>query len=251
MKGSESRLQTTIVATDAIPHSMQNDLGFPALSCQIPSSSLTCLVGPHRSQLRDYLQMLAAIKKPLQGQVTILGQSVSELDQVAWGKLRGQIGYLSGNAPLLSAQHGLMNVMLPLLYQNDFSFREASNKARAFLTELNCDFDPTLYPAMLNGFQRAQLGLARALIRDPEILFLDVPFNDLGAKEREKMGGLLEIYKENRTICMIGGLQYPHFLEQQVKQIIFISESKVMIFNSWLSFIQSNDSEVQKLLSVL
>lgn len=241
---------STITAYDAVPYTKDSRLSFPPLDCRISSSNLTCLVGPHRFQLRAYLQMLAGITQPKQGGVEIFGRMINELDQVAWGKLRSQIGYLSGTSPLLSVQHGLMNVMLPVLYHHNLSFRETADKARALLTELNCHFDPLMFPALLSSFQRLQLALARTLILDPSLLFLDVPFHDLGAKQREKMGGLLGKYTKNRTVCMIGGLQYPHFLEIYANQIIFISEHKVINFDSWKSFMQSKDPDVHELLNV-
>ncbi len=238
----------TIIAKDAIPCCQDSDLHFPALTCHIHPSKLTCLIGPHRTQLRTYLLMLSGISKPIEGQMMVLGRDISTFDQIAWRKFRYHVGYFSGSSPLLSAQHALMNVMLPVLYHLNLPFRETADKARALLTELDCQFEMTSYPAMLNGFQQAQLALARALIIDPALLILDLPFNNLGAKEREKMGDLLAKYNKDRTICMVGGLQYPHFLQQHAKQIIFISEHKIMIFNGWESFTKSKDQEIQALL---
>ncbi|TXL06178.1 hypothetical protein BMR07_07905 [Methylococcaceae bacterium CS1] len=198
---STSTVTDTVHAYAAVPAPGESTLTFPALDCRIQTSTLTCLVGPHRSQLRAYLQMLAGINNPAQGKVEIFGQTTNELDKAARQKLRSQIGYLSGVSPLLSVQHGLMNVMLPMLYHRKLSFREAADKARKLIAELNCDFEPTTFPAMLNSFQRSQLALARALILEPTLLFLDVPFHDLGAKQREEMGLLLGKYKQQRSVC--------------------------------------------------
>jgi ABC-type lipoprotein export system ATPase subunit len=195
--------------------------------------------------------MLAGISKPVQGHIEILGQVVSEFDQQAWQKLRCKIGYLSGASPLLSVQPALMNVMLPVLYHVDLPFRETADKARALLAELGCHFEPTTYPALLSSFQRLQLALARALILDPQILIFDVPFNNLGARDRQKMGVLLGQYIKNRAVCMMGGLQYPLFLEQYANQIIFISEHKIINFNSWKSFVGTEDPDIRELLGLL
>ena len=64
------------------------------------------------------------------------------------------------------------------------------------------------------------------------------------------MGVLLGKHKQHRAVCMIGGLQYTHFLEQHANQIIFISEHKIINFKSWESFIHTEDQDVKELLNV-
>ncbi len=249
---NHSSVSSIVIANEAVPYAEKDcSLRFHPLDFRTQLNDLTCLVGPHRLQLRAYLQMLAGITKPKLGIVKIFGQSVSGLDQADWRVLRSRIGYLSGAAPLLSVQHGLMNVMIPALYHGTLSFRETADKARSLLDELNCQFEPTTFPALLSSLQRSQLALARALILNPSLLFLDVPFHDLGAKDREMMGELLGTYKKNRSICMIGGLQYPQFLERHANRIIYISEDKIIYFNCWRTFLETEDHDVQGLLSVL
>ncbi len=161
--------QIAVFTEQAIPFSTADHLSCPPLSCHLKRSKLSCLIGPHRTQLRRYLHMLAGISMPKQGRVDVLGQQVSKLDQLAWQRFRAQIGYLSGAAPLLSAQHALMNVMLPVLYHLNLPFREAADKARTLLAELDCHFQATSYPAQLNSFQRAQLGNSRTFKEEPGV----------------------------------------------------------------------------------
>ncbi len=241
----------SVTASNATPYIEGSHLSFPPLSCQLLTSKLTCLVGPYRAQLRAYLLMLAGIYRPTAGHLEIFGKVVAQLDQRQWRILRSQIGYFSGTAPLQFAQHSLMNVMLPALYHANAPLKEIISKARALLIELNCNFEFTTPPNQLDSFQKSQISLARALLLDPKVLILDVPFNDLGAREREKMGKLLGRYLQHRAVCMIGGLQYPHFLADYAHQIIFISEYKIIHFNGWKSFIKAEDADVQELLSLL
>lgn len=243
--------QATVTACEATPDKAGSDCLFPALSCQLVASKLTCLVGPNRSQLRKYLLMLAGVTKPATGTVEIFGQSIAELNHLQWRKLRCQVGYLSGAAPLQLGQNGLMNVMLPALYHLNKPLPETIGKARALLNKLNCQFAFTAFPAQLSGLQKAQLALACALILDPALLILDAPFHGLWVKERDKMGELLANYQHKRTICMIGGLQHPHFLADHARQIIYISEHKVMRFNSWDAFLLAEDPDVKEIRDVL
>lgn len=240
----------TVNACSAIPYSEESALNFLPLDCLIQIGNLTCLVGPHRTQLRSYLQMLAGISIPEYGQVEIFGQQISVPDQSAWLTLRSKIGYVSGTAPLLSVHHGLMNVMIPALYHGNLSYSQAEEQARALLKELNCQFDPLTFPAFLDSFQCLQLALARALILDPELLILDVPFHDLGALHREQMSELLGNWCQKRAVCMIGGLQHIHFLEEYATQIIFISERKIIHFKSWEKLMQTKDQDIEDLLGI-
>ncbi len=48
---------------------------------------------------------------------------------------------------------------------------------------------------------------------------------------------------------LIGGLQYPSFLEQHANQIIFIAEHKIINFNSWEAFVQTEEQDVKVLLN--
>jgi ABC-type multidrug transport system ATPase subunit len=239
----------TVLARDAVPDINLNELHFPSLSCKLETATLTCLVGPHRAQLRAYLFMLAGIIRPSHGSVDIFGRNVFS-DQVDWWKSHSRIGYLSGVSPLLSVQHGLMNVMLPALYHQNKSFREVADRARMLIKELGCEFDPTTFPNFLNSLQRLRLALARALILEPSLLILDVPFHDLGANEREVFGELLGRNKRQCAVCMIGGLQYPQFLEKHASQIIFISEKKIIFFNSWTAILHAEDKDVQNMLRI-
>lgn len=241
----------TVAAYNATPNDEGSDFSYPPLSCQLSASKLTCLVGSDRTQLRAYLHMLAGIDNPTTGKVQIFGRMTGELNLFEWRKLRSQIGYLSGTMPLQSTQHGLMNVMLPALYHTNWSPKEVSLKARMLLSELDCQFDLIKFPVQLNSFQRLQLCLARALILDPALLILDLPFNDLDAAECDEMGMLLAISQKHRAVCMVDGFQHPNFLEKFADQIIFISEHKTINCNGWKSFSQSEEAGIQQLLSFL
>ena len=50
---------------------------------------------------------------------------------------------------------------------------------------------------------------------------------------------------------MMGGLQYPLFLEHHADRIVFISEHKIIIFTSWKSFMGAEDPAVRELLGLL
>ncbi len=240
-----------VLAHQAVPQFEEDDTDCPALSCQLQHANLTCLVGPHRPQLRAYLHMLAGITRPKAGHLTVCEQPLSSLSPDTFLKFRQRIGYFSGTAPSFALHNVQMNILLPLLYHTNISFSEGSIKAKQLLERLHCQFSLDNVPTELNHFERAQLALARALILDPALLILDLPFNDLGAQQREKMSVLLSACLNAYCVCMIGGLQYPYFVEENASQVIYISQHKIVKFSGWAAFQHSQDNEIKAFLGVL
>ncbi len=249
MSGEQIEFQVT--AQQAVPQFNDENIVCPALSCQLLNASLTCLVGPHRPLLRAYLHMLAGINLPVTGRLTHFDQDISCLNTDELWKLRQHIGYFSGIAPSFSLHNVQMNILLPLLYHTNLSFKDGSLQAKRLLERLQCRFALDNFPAQLNHYERAQLSLARALILDPSLLILDLPFNDLGAEQREKMSVLLSTSLAFYCVCMIGGLQYPRFVEDNASQVIYISQHKIMKFTGWTSFKQCRDDEIEAFLGNL
>lgn len=82
------------------------------------------------------------------------------------------------------------NLMLPLVTAG-VPKDECRCRARAMLRELGLEGLEKRYPPELSGGQRQRLALGRALIAEPEVLFLDEPFSALDALLRERLQEVL------------------------------------------------------------
>lgn len=148
--------------------------------------SITALVGPNGAGKTTLLRCLAALDSPLRGRIAIAGADVAEDPRAAHRRL----GYLPDTYGLyetLSVQQCLAYFAaahgLPRAARRDAVVRAA---ARLALTDRMEQAAGTLSRGL-----RQRLGIAQALIHEPDVLLLDEPASGLDPEARIDLGNLL------------------------------------------------------------
>ena len=139
----------------------------------------TALVGPSGAGKSSLISLICRFYDPSSGQLLIDGIPLRELDLAWW---RNQIAVVSQDVYLFNASVA-ENIIYGKLDATREELLQAARKAHAldFIEELPDGFETVLGDrgVRLSGGQRQRLALARAFIRDPEILILDEATNSL------------------------------------------------------------------------
>lgn len=201
-----------------------------------------CLLGSDSERLHHYQRALAGIEPPQSGELRLFGRPLQNLDKKSWREQRQHIGYVARNAPLLSVLRGLDNVILPALYHKRMSRKEAQEKAFSLITELDYDGELHHLPAYLSPLERLQLAIARAIILDPAVLFVEEPFTALSLVEQQPIiGYFLKAREKQAQVISTHSL---HLVKACATQILFIGAEESYFFNSWHSLISDSHPEV-------
>jgi sulfate transport system ATP-binding protein len=147
----------------------------------VPSGSLTALLGPSGSGKSTLLRAIAGLDEPDTGTVTINGRDVTHVSPQRRG-----IGFVF--------QHYAAFKHLTVRDNVGFGLRirkrpkaEIKAKVDNLLEVVGLSGFQTRYPNQLSGGQRQRMALARALAVDPQVLLLDEPFGALDARVREDL----------------------------------------------------------------
>ncbi len=237
-----------IRADNVVPNEPGYRMPSAALNFTAEPATITCVVGPNLLPPKDYLKMMAAIRLPSQGHLEILGLVVDKMDRNTWKHLRTHTGYVAGNTPLLSVQSGLMNVMLPGMYHRIASPAEVEQRAGEILRQLGCGTDINELPSFMNTLDRCLVSLARALILEPQLLFLEYPFQDLGTEDRKFLTSVLAELKQNNNLCIITAVNNLPFVQDYADQIVYVSDKQANCYTSWQEFTGASDSEIRSYL---
>jgi sulfate transport system ATP-binding protein len=151
------------------------------VSVEIPSGSLTALLGPSGSGKSTLLRVVAGLERPDAGTVEIHGR-----DATALPPQRRGVGFVFQHYAAFKHMTVRDNVAFGLKVA-----RRPKAEIRARVGELlELVQLPGLadrYPAQLSGGQRQRMALARALAVEPQVLLLDEPFGALDARVRKEL----------------------------------------------------------------
>lgn len=161
------------------------------------------LVGPSGAGKSTMVDLIPRFFDPNQGQVLINDQDIREMD-LPW--LRRQIGFVSQDVFLFNG-----TVRENICYSHpeigDDQLRRVCDQAHAdeFIRKLPQGYDTIIgeQGVMLSGGQRQRISIARALLKDPQILILDEATSALDTESEKVVQEALEILMRDRTTITI------------------------------------------------
>jgi phospholipid/cholesterol/gamma-HCH transport system ATP-binding protein len=146
----------------------------------VPRGQTLAIIGESGCGKTVLLKALIGLIKPTQGEVRFDGQNLQTLNDKELVQQRIRFGFLFQNAALFDSMTIGQNVAFPLRQHRHASDREVRDLVLARLAEVGLpDTVVVKKPAELSGGMRKRVGLARALVMNPELLLYDEPTTGL------------------------------------------------------------------------
>jgi len=163
------------------------------------------ITGESGSGKSTLLNCIAGLEKVSSGTISCAGWEVASLSEHWLSEYRKKsIGFIFQFHYLLNDFTALENVMLPA-YMTGLSKREAQERARGLLSEVNLLPRASHYPAELSGGERQRVSVARSLINDPSLILADEPTGNLDEHNSSRVAELLFnlVEKHGKTMLLV------------------------------------------------
>lgn len=195
------------------------------LNFTIPPNQVTAIVGPSGSGKTTFFSLIERFYQPQEGAILLGNQNIQNFSLLSWRK---QIGYVSQESPIIAGTirdnitYGLerevsdeeINRVIKMAYADQF----IENLEDGILTEVG------ERGMKLSGGQRQRIAIARAFLRNPQILMLDEATSSLDSKSEQVVQRALEELMKGRTTIVIA-----HRLSTVIHsdQIVFLEQGEI------------------------
>jgi len=185
------------------------------------------LVGPSGSGKTTLLNIIGSLDTPSEGEVDVLGKSVSKLTHKQSAKLRNQhIGFIFQTYNLLPVYTVFENVEFALLLQN-LSFSERKKAVMDALEWVGLTDKVKSKPAMLSGGECQRVAIARSMVKRPEIVLADEPTANLDSKNSHHiLQTMKNLNRELKTTFIFA--THDEKVMQYLHRIISLEDGKVV-----------------------
>jgi len=150
------------------------------ISLSIPRGQTVAIIGESGCGKTMLLKSLVGLLKPTSGKILFDGVDIHSLNDVDMTRLRRRFGFVFQNAALFDSMTIGQNVAFPMTQHGVPSGKNADTLVLDRLAEVGLpDAVIAKRPAQLSGGMRKRVGLARALILEPDLILYDEPTTGL------------------------------------------------------------------------
>lgn len=163
------------------------------INLEVKEGEFVSIMGPSGSGKSTLLHILGLLEEASEGEYLFMDTPVQKLNEKRRTELhRNAIGFVFQAYHLIDELTVYENIETPLLYKG-ISGAERKSKVADILDRFNIVAKKDLFPSQLSGGQQQLVGVARALVTEPKVIFADEPTGNLHSEQAED---IMNVFKE-------------------------------------------------------
>ena len=218
------------------------------VSYEIEKGETFVIVGSSGAGKSVSLKHMVRLLTPDTGKVWVGDDVVSEASGHKLEQIRARFGVLFQSAALLNWMTAGENVELPLREHTDMSEEEIVRKAREKLAMVDLEDAYDKYPGDLSGGMRKRVGLARAIVTDPEFVLYDEPTSGLDPVTSRTIDRLIDDLRRELGVTSVVVTHDLHSALAIASRIAVLNNGQMVEISTPEDFIRSKNEFVRGFL---
>lgn len=172
-----SAAQPPVMVFDGVCLAFGGECVLDNISFEVARGETLVIQGAAASGKTLILKLALGLIRPTRGRILLFGEDVTEYSDAQWNGVRARIGMLFQEGGLFDSLTVEENVAYPLLNQlrTPLSEDEIRRRVEESLEFVELGHTLDKFPSELSGGMRRRVGIARAIVTQPELLLYDSP----------------------------------------------------------------------------
>lgn len=195
------------------------------------------------------IKHVVGLLEPDKGKVFVEGKEVANLSRSELYDVRSKFGYLFQGAALFDSLTVKENISLPLVENNyNLSDKEISKRVAEKLELVGLPKTEELKPSELSGGMQKRVGLARALITEPEYILYDEPTTGLDPIMSDAIDELIQSLNNSLNVTSIVITHDLFSVKNVADRIAMLHDGKVYFDGKFDELMASDDEVINKFI---
>lgn len=209
------------------------------VSIAIEPGDTVAVVGPSGTGKSVLLKIVTGLMSADSGEVSIFGDSMTQArSEKQREAIRSRMGVLFQSAALLDSLTLLDNVAFALRYRRCCSEKEVYKRSMDLLERVGLSGKELALPGEVSIGMRKRVGLARALVTNPEVVLFDEPNTGLDPQTGQEMYELIQDVQEREKITGI-------VISHEIPEVFQVCHRVIMLYNG----VVQEDNAVDKFMA--
>jgi len=216
------------------------------ISFVLPDTHNLAILGRSGSGKTVLIKTLLGIYSPDSGNVIIDGINVHSALSVERKALKKRFAMVFQNAALLDSFTVMQNVALPLYERGETDCEAIRERVVRCLQTVGLEQTLELYPSQLSGGMRKRIGIARALVYEPDYIVFDEPVSGLDPITAGEIIYYISQIADTAQATLITITHEVRNLEQICNQLLFLDSGKLLFYGSLEELKSSSNDFIRK-----
>lgn len=218
------------------------------INLEIHAGETLAIIGGSGSGKSTLLKLLIGLERPTSGEIYIMGQPISHMQEKEWDELRMNMGMVFQYSALFDSMSVGDNVAFGLREHTKLSEAEIQAVVAEKLAQVGLPGIEAAMPGELSGGMKKRVGLARAIAFNPKLIFYDEPSSGLDPLMTAKIDELIiETQQKQRATSVVVTHDMASACEI-ADRIAMIYEGELIAADTVEKFRRLKDERVQSFL---
>lgn len=240
-----------VIEVRNVSHSFGENLVLDNISLDFPKGRLVTITGLSGSGKTTLIKIIAGLIEPDQGEVYIEGVDITKINRLKLFEMRKHMSFMFQSGALLNNLTVFDNIALPLSYHQNLSEKEIEERVHVALDQFDMTGYRDVLPSHLSMGQRKLIGVSRALIMKPTILFMDEPVGVMDAIVRERMINALIKMRDDPEVTIIAVTHNIDFIKHYPDYIAILHDKRIFAYGKRDEILKSRNPVLQRIMAII
>lgn len=219
------------------------------VNLEIDTGETIVIIGRSGCGKSVLIKHIVGLLYPDEGYVKVEGQRVDEMNLEELYELRSKFGFLFQGSALFDSMTVEENVALPLVEsKKKFTRVELDKRVAEKLELVGMRGVQKLKPAELSGGMKKRVGLARALVTNPDYIFYDEPTTGLDPIMSDSIDDLIKELTDKLNVTSVVVTHDMYSVKKVANQVAMMHDGKIHFSGTPAELLSSNDRIIKEFI---